>query len=152
MSQDSSGIFNPLRARSSFDNFFGVVNTDVDPDPVAPAKSTGGSFLEQYKKGLDPSVAVNLNPALGALLPTDPVRGSAISPNLVKLPGAVRHESAEPSFGNMNSAFARTAVSDLNTTVLNQWNPLYTGPKLELPKLSSPSPAVSAFELPRRHF
>ena len=153
MTQDSGSVFNPLRSRSSFDNFFGLADKDRDvtTDPLAPPKPSGGSFLEQYKKGLDPSVAVGLNPALGALLPTDPIRGAAVNPDLVKLPTAVRHETFESTPGNINSALTRAAVSDLNATVLNQWNPLYTPSKLELPKVVS-SPTVPAFDLPRRRF
>ena len=153
MNEDSGGIFSPLRSRSGFDNFFGLSDKDKDAtsDPLTPPKPSGGSFLEQYKKGLDPSVAVGLNPALGALLPTDPIRGAAISPDLVKLPRAVRHEASDSTPGNINSVLTGTAVSDPNAAVLNQWNPLYTPSKLELPKVVS-APTVPAFDLPRRRF
>ncbi|MGH7967268.1 MAG: hypothetical protein ACREIC_00930, partial [Limisphaerales bacterium] len=51
---------------------------------------------------------------------------------------------------SLTSALKPATVPDINVNVLNQWNPLYTEPKLEIPK---PPPLFTPpAEAPRRRF
>jgi hypothetical protein len=60
------------------------------------------------------------------------------------------HELSESTPGDVNSILNRKMLPDVNTTVLNQWNPMYAPPKVELPKITPPTPLT--MEVPRRKF
>lgn len=153
VTDDLGGVFSSARPRSSFDNFFGFTEApDPSPGKDAPGKPHVDSFLDQFKKGMDPSTALGLNPALSALMPNNgSLRTTPVGPDLGKLATPLHKEQplAIPTLaGTLPNP---TALSDMNSTVLNQWNPLYTAPKLELPK-PAPPPTPINFEYPRRRF
>jgi len=152
VNEDPSSIFNPTRPHSNFDNFFGRNETPSVTEQSTGHKTSVDSFLDQYKKGLDPSVAAGLDPALSTLVPASSSQQKTFSPELTKLPTAMVHQDkSDPTPpGKVSSVLDVTSVSDINAAALNQWNPLYTQHKLELPKISPPSPPNLDF--PRRKF
>lgn len=154
VSDDNASIFSPTRGRTSFDNFFGLDGNHSTREAVgAPGPKTSmESFMDQFKKAMDgPSATSPLDPALQALMPETGTRQPASYPPLGPLPSLPHHEVTRTTPGNVNSVLNRTAVvPDINAAVLNQWNPMYAPPKLELPKYSPPTPLNVDF--PRRRF
>jgi hypothetical protein len=144
---DSTSIFNPSRARSSFDNFFGLREEAPDPEPVSQKLGLGSeSFIDQFKKTLDKqSAASGLAPGPSKLVPN-----AALVPGLEPFAASTHHELTQSTPGTAISLGDPTMLGDLNSTVLNQWNPLYKPPKLELPKPAPPS--ASFMQVPRRQF
>jgi hypothetical protein len=151
VTEDPSSIFNPTRPHSNFENFFGKIETPQTTEQAVTRKTPMDSFLDQFKKGLDPSVAAGLDPNLSALVADDSPRQKPISAELSKPPTTVFHHDANESTpGKVNSVLDVTSVSDINETILNQWNPMYTPKKIETPKPSPPTPLN--MEFPRRKF
>jgi hypothetical protein len=150
--EDSSSIFNPTRARTSFDNFFGLREEAPTREPVEQTKQGSGSFIDQFKKTLDrQSAATAFAPSLNGLLPNASSTRSALMPGLDPFVASTHHEVTETSPGNSTTLLDPTAMRDLNSTLLNQWNPMYQPPKLELPKGMVPASA-SVMQVPRRRF
>jgi hypothetical protein len=151
VNDDGNGIFGSDKSRSSFDNFFGL--DTVAPEP-AGAKTSMDSFLNQFKRVLDgQSVESKLDPTVNALLPEIGERRSPSYPGLDPLPTSSKREVTQaptPTPGNVNSLVDRTTLPDVNATILNQWNSMYTAPKVEVPKYSPPTPPN--MEFPRRRF
>lgn len=155
---DLGNVINAPSAHSTFDDFFGLkgaASAGVAAASAAqdsPLKTPSDSFIEQFKKALDPATALNLNPALSALVPGASSPGTPIAADLNKLPTTTHQETAAPSSVNPNAVLdpTTTTLSDENTTVLNQWNPLYTPSKLVPPKYTPPTPPDLLF--PRRRF
>jgi hypothetical protein len=152
VTQDSSSIFNPVRAHSSFENFFGLTRA---PNPAAKGSgaptSSVDSFLEQFKKGLESSSTISrMDPALQSLLPNANGQKAATLPTYDSMPAPKKHDSTDATPGNVNAVVDRASLPDVNATVLNQWNPMYAPPKLELPKFTPPTPPN--LEFPRRKF
>ncbi len=52
--------------------------------------------------------------------------------------------------GNVNAFLNPQRVQDVNATVLNQWNPMYTPPRVETPKRIEPTTPVTQYQ--RRKF
>jgi len=150
VNEDPSSIFNPARPRSNFENFFGTSGNTSTPDQATAHKTSIDTFLDQFKKGMDTSVAAGMDPALSALVPETGSSQKTISLETTKLPSPIHHEANDPTPGTVNSVLDVTSVSDINATVLNQWNTLYTPKKLERPKISPPTPPNLDF--PRRKF
>jgi hypothetical protein len=153
VTEDKGSIFSAARARSSFENFFGMTEKNAKFDEAATPKASEESFMDRFKKGLGSQPAgSNLDPALNALLPADAARRPPFSPTLQPLPAFARHNQSETTLGDLGSVPNRTLLPDVNSTLLNQWNPMYTPPKLELPK-STPTPTIPLnMEFPRRKF
>jgi hypothetical protein len=154
VNQDSSSVFSQTRAHSSFQDFFGLSgnkSAGSAPTGTGEPKTKVDSFLEQFKKVLDgPTTASRIDPSLQSLLPTATTAQSAVAfPVLDAVPNT-RHELTQTMPGNVNSIVDRTALQDINSRIVNQWNPMYTPPKIELPKYSPPSPPNVDF--PRRKF
>ena len=149
---DPTSIFNPARARSSFQNFFGASATVASPTTAAGQAQgqKNPTWLNQFQNILDSSVAAGLDPAVSALAPDANSNRKTISPELTKLPSTSHRDTSEAPPARPNSVLDVTSVSDLNAPVLNQWNPLYTPPKIQLPKFTPPTPPNLDF--PRRKF
>lgn len=149
--QDPGTIFNPTRGITSFDNFFGQKATAAaDPVAAEPVKAPGESFLDQYKRGLDPATVLGLSPSLSVGVPASASSRAVISADLSKLPTPAHKDEPQQNAASVSSVPDPTTLSDLNATVLNAWNPLYAPPKIELPKYSPPTPPN--LEFPRRRF
>jgi hypothetical protein len=156
VTEDSGSLFNPVRSHSSFENFFGLRDKRQPVDAVVGPKTQANSFMDQFKKTLNgPAFASGLDPAVQALLPEATTRQPASYPALDPLLSSRRHEVTETTPANINPANINAALSqatmpDLNGAILNQWNPLYSAPKLEVPKHTPPSSPNMDF--PRRRF
>lgn len=134
--------------REGLSSLFRRSDRQLSPEEIREHKA----YLNDYRKVLsEPSRA----PAT-ALTPLMPVSGS--SP-----PGAPAGYSGFPSLmgsspskpfgstpGMLTTVRNPTMMPDPNVAALNQWNPLYSPPKIEPPK---PAPfAVPQAEAPRRRF
>lgn len=149
--QDPGSVFNPVHARTSFDDFLGLKDNSSTHEAAIKDATRMESFVEQFKKVLENSApVVNSNPGPGALVPRDTTRRSSTSPSVDPFATGDHHELSESTPGNLNSVLNQVNLSDVNATVLNQWNPLYTPPNLELPKITPPTPPTMDF--PRRRF
>ena len=148
---DPGSIFNPTRTQASFENFFGLNGPSAAPDGLRAPQSSMESFMEQFKKVLEgPSQGTKLDPALSSLLPD--AAGRRSTPYQVQDQfSAPKHDDLIDSTPRPATALVdRSTIPDFNSAVLNQWNPLYTTPKVELPKISPPTPPN--FDFPRRKF
>jgi hypothetical protein len=154
VNEDTSSIFNPTRAHSSFDNFFGLVDGTPAPNQGEPVKPGSASFIDQFKKTLDrQSAASSLVSGVNALVPNADPAARAMVPGLEPFVASTHHALTENTFGNSTTLEDPTVLRDLNSTVLNQWNPLYQPPKLELPKPAPSHPSsATIIQVPRRQF
>ena len=151
---DPSSIFNPTQPRSSFENFFGLTgnNTAVASGTGSGAPKTSvDSFLDQFKKVMDSSSGLpQLDPKLQPLMQGVSAQTPVAVPGLDSLPTSTHHELTQTTPGEINRVLDQPTLPDFNSAVLNHWNPLYTPPKLELPKYTPPTPPDLVF--PRRKF
>ena len=151
VNDDAGGVFKAVQAHSSFENFFGLSDNSPARDQTVAPKTTTESFLDQFKKGLNSqSAGSKLDPALNSLLPGETLRPLTF-PLVDSLPKSSHNDLTLVAPGDVNAAISRAALPDVNATVLNQWNPLYAPPKLELPKVTAP-PMPLNMEFPRRPF
>jgi hypothetical protein len=151
VNEDSSSIFSPTRAHSTFENFFGLSDSNPNPDALGGSKSSMESFIDQFKKTLDAqSSGPSMDPALKALIPGAPMSQPGIS-GLGSLPSTA-HELTASTPGNLNSVLSPTLVPDMNATALNQWNPMYAAPTLAPPPLKFTPPTPVNMQFPRRSF
>jgi hypothetical protein len=150
VNEDSSSIFSPTRAHSSFENFFGLSDNSPGRDSLDGPKSSTDSFIDQFKKTLDAqSAGSSIDPALKALAPNTALAQPYTG--LGSLPATTpNHELTESSTASGYSVLDPKTIPDMNSAVLNQWNPLSAAPKFEPPKVSLPSPY--SMDIPRRHF
>lgn len=63
--------------------------------------------------------------------------------------GTPRRDLFDPTSGSMTPRYSPDSLADINSRVLNQWNPLYRAPQVEPPKVTPPKPN---FDAPRRKF
>jgi len=139
-------IFNPPPASSSsVADFFGL------PVPNAPTPAqiqAHKAYIEEYQKIIG---APAINPLTAEFLRTPTPGSTSGSQGLDSLPGSsARSEGLALTSGMIPSAAAPPTVPDANANVLNQWNPMYTPLKPELPK-----PAAffqPPMDFPRRKF
>jgi hypothetical protein len=139
-------IFNPPPAsRSSVADFFGL----PIPTPPTPAQvEAHKAYIDEYQRIISGPV---LNPISAEFLrtPTPVLNGGA--QGLDTLPASSsRGDGLALTSGMIPSAAALPTVPDANANVLNQWNPMYTPLKPELPK---PAPFFQPpMDFPRRKF
>lgn len=149
VTRDSTSVFNPQRSHSTFDNFFGLrENVAVRTAASDLTKTPMEAYMEQFKKELDTSLTgARIDPGLQSLLPEE--RKTPL-PAMAPMPLTPHHEVTQTTPGNVGSVQDHLVLPDLNAAVLHSWNPMYTPPKLELPKYTPPAPPN--LEFPRRRF
>jgi hypothetical protein len=150
---DPMSIFNAAKRRTSFENFFGLDRANPVAEGVQGRKSSMETFVDQFKKVLDgqSSSSAPLDPGLSSLLPETAARRASVIPSMDTFhstPAQPTTEATTP--GTVSLVPNATIVPDLNAATLNRWNPLYTPPKIEIPKITPPAPPTVDF--PRRHF
>jgi hypothetical protein len=137
-------IFNPPPSRSVVLDFFGQ---PVDNGPTPAQVQAHKTYMDEYQKiigGSTPESVANQNFFKSASVPT------ARNQGLDSLPGSSRSDGLAFTPGAASSVLAPATIPDVNATILNQWNPLYSPPKIDLPK---PAPFFSPpAEIPRRKF
>lgn len=139
-------IFNPPPAsRSSVADFFGL------PVPTAPSPAqiqAHKAYMDEYQKIIG---ATAINPLSAEFLKTPAPVSTGGPQGLDTLPGSSsRSDGLALTSGMIPSAAAPPTVPDANANILNQWNPMYTPPKPELPK---PAPFFQPpMDFPRRKF
>ncbi|HVV70542.1 MAG TPA: hypothetical protein VHI52_03425 [Verrucomicrobiae bacterium] len=140
-----ASIFKPANLRGSFSDFFGIGATAPTPEQAKARKA----FMDQYVTSVfgDQTPAAKIQ-ALETAGPSPAAKGPGTSV-FDTLPSTSRSDGFSPA-NSLTSTLKPATVPDVNVNVLNQWNPLYTEPKLELPK---PPPLFSPpVEVPRRRF
>ena len=153
LNKNPGSMFNTVKPRPTFDKFLGFTEPNPAADAVRGPKSSMETFMDQFKKVLDsqtagvrvdPTVSALVAPSAGAAQPATPY------PSLDSLPSSPHHEVTQTTPGTINSVPNPSTMQDLNAATLNAWNPMYSPPKLELPKVTPPSPPNLQF--PRRKF
>ncbi|HWH71796.1 MAG TPA: hypothetical protein VNT26_20700 [Candidatus Sulfotelmatobacter sp.] len=133
--------------RSSFSDFFGLGDNRRSLDQEQAHKD----YITQYQQWLNGAQSApgnSLNP-LGAV---DSARPTTPSPyNGLDTLSSPSRRSFDSTLGVINPNFNLGTLPDVNTKVLNQWNPLYTPPKYDPPKVTPPSPPPME-AMPRRRF
>jgi hypothetical protein len=154
VNEDSSSIFNPIRPSSSFDNFFGLRNEASTREPVDQKKHGSESFIDQFKKTLDKQSAASslLSGVSGSIPNPDAASRAFVLPGLEPFASSTHNDSKETTPRISTSLVDPTAMRDLNSTALNQWNSLYQPPKLVLPQTTFTPSSASVMQVPRRHF
>jgi len=138
-------IFRPSSSHSSVADFFGQ---PVVTPPTAAQAQAHKDYMDQYQKIIGGPVLNPVNPDFFKTAASPVLPGN--SQGLATLPSFPRNEGAVMSSGLPPSAPAPATVPDANANVLNQWNPMYTPPKPELPK---PAPFFPPpMDFPRRKF
>ena len=152
VNEDPNSIFSPAKRRSSFENFFGLNRPNPAAEATQGQKTSMQSFVDQFKQVLEgPSKADASDPVLKGLLPETAARQASSIPSMEKFQYRHSREETENSTpGTVSLVPNATIVPDLNSAVLNRWNPMYTPPKLEIPKIAPPTPPNLDF--PRRRF
>lgn len=141
-----TSIFAPTTARGSLSDFFGVGAKEMTPEQAKAHKASMDTFVTSVFGDSSPAAAVYSDMRLGSS--SDPRKNPNSSP-LDSLPTVSRGDSSRPG-SLLNASLSPSTMPDLNSKVLNQWNPMYTEPKLELPK---PQPLFTPpIEAPRRRF
>ena len=139
--------FAPFATHGSLLDIFGLGDKTLSPRQISAHKA----YMQEYRKVLDGTPAL---PGVNALDPmqamSEPV-GEPVKPfgGLDNLLGTTRHKNPDNQSGLSDPTLIPGALPDINSQVLNQWNPLYTPPSPEPPKVTPPTPA---FYAPRRPF
>jgi hypothetical protein len=141
----------PVPARTSVSDFFGIGDTTLTPEEEKAHKD----YLDRYRQLLD----ANSTPPPGTINPLSPLNafGKAgpaqnVSPyyNLGSLPPTSALAPVPGTPAAMDALLHPDTLPDLNSKVLNQWNPYYVAPKVEPPK---PVPfGIPTVQAPRRAF
>ena len=148
LEKDSVGsIFNPTSAHTSALDIFGSSASDnvQTPDQIQAHKAYMEEYLSIIGRGtsMDPLVNKQDKRTLGP-------GQIGQSGGLDSLPGSSHRDTFTSASGMTPSVLKQGSLPDVNATVLNQWNPLYTAPQPELPK---PMPFFTPpLEVPRRKF
>jgi hypothetical protein len=104
--------------------------------------------MDEYQKIIGGAVVNPANSDFFGAAASSALQGN--HQGLDALPTVPRNEGLAFTSGATPSAPARATLPDANANLLNQWNPLYTPPKLELPK---PAPFFPPpMDFPRRKF
>ena len=145
-----SSIFKPAPSGSAFADFSGLGNgsTGQTPEQAKAHKASMENYISAVFGDSSPSTAITAIQSLGTAGSSDPLK-APVSP-LESLAEPSRAQSFRPSAGMTGTLLPPTALPNVNANVLNQWNPLYTEPKLELPK-AQPF-FTPPMEAPRRKF
>jgi hypothetical protein len=152
--QDLLGGFDRAGDRSApsesggLSTFFGQRDKELSPEDLKAHKA----YMDEYRKVLN-----GLTPPLSSALTPLAPPGSGNSPPGSGSPGGFNDltESSRPKGFDSTPGMLTTlkdpgTLPDLNANALNQWNPLYSAPKLEPPKAAPLS--VPQAEAPRRRF
>jgi len=131
--------------RSSFADIFEPPDTTFTPEQQKAHKD----YMDKYRQLLDSTAPPGtLNP-LNPLAPAESSQRSAPG-TLGGLPGVSLPPPMPGTPAAMDALLNPTTLPDLNSKVLNAWNPFYVAPKIEPPK---PAPlTVPTVQAPRRVF
>lgn len=122
----------------TFSDLFRPPQNTLTPEQVEAHKN----LMDEYRK-----ILAGTPPAV-SLAPLNSAAANG-NPQMPSLPGAVPHLTPSTP-GMVGSIYNPAIIPDRNSTVLNQWNPMYAPPKVEPPK---PSPLIEPpIEAPRRKF
>jgi hypothetical protein len=137
-------IFRPS-SQGSVADFFGQ---SVVSAPTAAQIQAHKNYMDEYQKIIGGAVVNPANSDFFGAAASSALQGN--HQGLDALPTVPRNEGLAFTSGATPSAPARATLPDANANLLNQWNPLYTPPKLELPK---PAPFFPPpMDFPRRKF
>jgi hypothetical protein len=132
-------------------DFFGQA---LDAHPTAHQVEAQKAYMDEFQKIIGGPVSdSSMNSAVsgGFFAPsTMPAQTFQPGGGLDALGGSPSRGSIVTAPNLAASVLKPATVPDVNTTVLNQWNPMYTPLKTELPK---PAPFFTPpMEVPRRRF
>jgi hypothetical protein len=143
----------PIAPRSSFNDFFGIGATQTMD--ARDRELSRKAYLDQYKEILNvPTTSTLGKPAGTDLFATSP--GATIKAPITSTPpfGTAPRSRAgfpEPQFGTINPRFSPEAVPDVNSRVLNSWNPMQVPSAPQAPAKATAS-TRPGFSLPKRAF
>lgn len=149
---DPTSMLNQGKPRTSFENFFGLDRSSPIGD-VEGRKSSMETFVDQFKQVLNSSASspTALDPGLNSLLPETAARRASLIPSMDTSHPTRPSETVQATTpGTVSIVPSATIVPDLSAATLNRWNPLYAPSKLEVPKITPPTPPNLDF--PRRRF
>lgn len=140
-------IFSTSAPHTSALDIFGSSASDnvQTPDQIQAHKAYMEEYLSIIGHGLaaDPFLNRSDKRTVAPGLPGQ-------SGGLDALPGSSHRDALTSGSGNASSVLKPASLPDVNATVLNRWNPSYTGPQ---PDASKPMPFFPApLEIPRRKF
>lgn len=131
-------------------DLFGGGDKELSPADIRAHKS----YMDEYRKVLDGAVPASSSGNFGLMNPLAPLGATSGSQpqhylgGLDSLGGSSSIKTLNP--GNVTEVAAPATFADPSAKVLNNWNPLYSAPKIEAPK--PPPLAVQPFEPQRRRF
>jgi hypothetical protein len=132
-SEKSDSATTPVRSRLT--DIFGLGNPNL---PVTPAPNP---YVQQYRELLHGPAVPSVNSLAplsggGNPEPPRPVYHSGVE---AYTPSS-RPQTSELPGGTLKPVLPPSAPADYSRQVLNQWNPLYTPPKVETKRVSPPAP------------
>jgi hypothetical protein len=143
---DATGL-TPARTHGTLSDIFGLGDQNRSPEQELAHKA----YMREYQRWLEaPTVAAGTGPAniLGTTASSGGPASYSSGPGALSIPA--HSPGPAPRVDFANPALAVGTLPDVNAKVLNQWNSMYTPPKIELPKTVAPPPPPS--EVPRRKF
>ena len=143
--KDGNGrIFEPIPDRDSPADIFGLGKVGTS---TAITEAAHRSYMDQYREVLGvASPGADLKKLMDPTSSGSSTKPLSTSSILGTAPGS---DTGFGQLGAINPVFTPKGPEDMNTRALNQWNPMYTPPKLE----SKPVlPQRSTFDVPRRKF
>ncbi len=137
---------NPMPPRASFSDFFGLGEQVTQEQRDLSRKA----YLDEYRQIIGASRPVSPSPA-SDLFATTTSAPESKTPALSPLPSVSRNRAGfpEPQLGMINPRFTPEAVPDLNSRVLNGWNPMSAPIQSPAPRETSRS---REFSVPKRVF
>ena len=142
-SNPNGGLFGWSPIRSSFSDFFGLGQQGLSQQQMLEHRA----YMDQYRQLLEGQSAASAGSAL-TLPGADTSSGQPTASGGLDSLQPAHTAGATPN--SLGSLLNPGTLPDANAQLLNQWNPLYTPPKLEQPH---PAPiSVPVAEVPRRKF
>lgn len=149
-SEFGGSIFKPTTARSSFSDFFGIGSKAPTPEESKAHKAYMDKYISSVFGDSTPEAGINALKDMGRTGSSPTAKNPSTTSPLDTLPTTTTPSDLFKPGNTFTSALKPATVPDVNANVLNQWNPLYTEPKLELPK--PPTLFTPPVEAPRRRF
>jgi len=144
---DAKGAVAPAPVHSTLSDIFGLGDNLPSPEDIKAHQD----YMKRFQEVLNGSTPVSSTDPLNALGSSGGPGRGAFNP-ASGLGASTAHgwtEGYDPQLGMVNPTYIPGSSMDLNARAVNGWNPSYTPPKPEPPKLTPPAPN---FTPPRRAF
>ncbi len=140
-------LLTPARTHGTLSDIFGLGDQGRSPEQELAHKA----YMNEYRRWLEaPTVAAGTGPANLPDTAASSDGAASYRGGLGASSRPAQSSGSAPRLDLANPTLAVGTLPDVNAKVLNQWNSMYTPPKVEPPKTLTPPPPPT--EVPRRVF